>query len=146
VSVNLCSKTGVQLGLLLLPLVIGSLWGRVLVGVVASQSRAACRFQRHSCLDELVGKLVGLMDGAGGLAGRLIGGFDVRRASGRDGRLLVGILGTGGCGCMERVILLLSLQWFVGSLGGACTLQTRCVLGVTAGVVISSIFLGCACK
>jgi hypothetical protein len=47
---------------------------------------------------------------------------------------------------MECVIILLSLQWFVGTLGGACTLGTCCVLGVAAGVVVSSNLWGCACK
>ncbi len=58
---------------------------------------------------------------------------------------LVGTLETGGCGCMEHVILLLSLLWFVGMLGGACVLGTRCVLRVSAGIVVSSNLLGCAC-
>jgi hypothetical protein len=59
---------------------------------------------------------------------------------------LVGTLVTGGCGCMERVILLLYSQWFVVTLGGACTLGFYCVLLVAAGVVVSTNLLGCACK
>ncbi len=39
--------------------------------------------------------------------------------------LLVGILGTGDCCCMERVICLLSWIWGLGTLGGACTLGTH---------------------
>jgi hypothetical protein len=60
---------------------------------------------------------------------------------------LVGTLGTGGCGCMEHVILLVSLIWVVGMLGGAFTLGTHCVMQVVASsVVVSSNLWGCACK
>ena len=79
----------------------------------------------------LVGSLVGLMIGV--LVGLLVNS-------------LVGTLGTGGCGCMECMILLLSSIWVVEMLGGACTLGTRCMLRVASGVVVSSNLLGCACK
>jgi hypothetical protein len=79
----------------------------------------------------LLGSLVGLIGGA--LVGLLIGS-------------LVGTLESGGCGCMEHMILLLSLLWFVGMLRGACTLGTHCMLRVSAGVVVSSNFWGCACE
>ncbi len=42
----------------------------------------------------------------------------------------VGALGIGACGCMERVIHLLSLVWGMGMLAGACTLGTHCVLRI----------------
>jgi hypothetical protein len=82
----------------------------------------------------------------GGFFCRLVSGFDGMPAGGLDGRLVGGNPQTGGCGRMERVILLLSSKWFVGTLGGACTLGTRCMLRVASGVVVSSNLLGCACK
>ena len=78
--------------------------GDVLVGVAALRGRAARCFLMCSCLAELVGMLVGIT-------------------------LLV-TLGTDGCPSMERVILLLSSVWVVGTPGGICTLGTRCMLGV----------------
>jgi hypothetical protein len=54
------------------------------------------------------------------------------------GALLLGTLGTGVCVSMEHVILLLSLIWGVGLLGGGCTLGTRCVWGLAEGVALSS--------
>ncbi len=91
--------------------------------------------------------VVGLMPGA--CAGLLVGLLVVSMRGALVGLqvdLSVGTLGTGGCGCMEHVILLLSLIWFLGTLGGACTLGTHCVLRVSSGVVLSSNLLGCACK
>jgi hypothetical protein len=60
--------------------------------------------------------------------------------------LLVNTLRTGDCGCMERVICLLSLICGLGMLGGACSLGTHCVLWLSFGVVVSSNLLGFACK
>jgi hypothetical protein len=82
-----------------------SMQGDVLIGVAAFCSRTARRFLRHSCLVESVGLLVGLLVGAP----------------------FLGTLGTGVCVSMERVILLLTSIWGVGTLGGGCTLGTRCV-------------------
>ncbi len=96
--------------------------GDVLIGVAAFRSRTACRFLRHSRLVELVGMLVGLLVGA----------------------LLLGTLGTGVCVSMERVILLLTLIWGVGTLEGGCTLGTRCMCGLAEGVALSSKRSGCA--
>jgi hypothetical protein len=94
--------------------------GAVLIGVAALRSRMACHFLRRSRLVELVGMLVGIL-------------------------LLLGTLGTGVCIGLERVILLLSSIWGVGTLGGVCTLGTCCMLGVAEGVVVSSKQSGCAC-
>ncbi len=72
--------------------------GDVLIGVAALRSRTACRFLRRSRLVELVGMLVGAP-------------------------LLLGTLGTGVYVSMdERMILLLSSLWGVGTLRGVCTL------------------------
>jgi hypothetical protein len=79
--------------------------GDVLIGVAVFCSRTAHCFLRRSHLVESVGMLVGLLVGAP----------------------LLGTLGTGVCKSMERVILLLTLIWGVGTLGGGCTLGTRCV-------------------
>jgi hypothetical protein len=87
----------------------------VLIGVAAFRSRTACGFLRHSCLVELVGMLLGLLVGAP----------------------LLGTLGTGVCVSMERVILLLTSIWGVGTLGGGCTLGTRCAWGLAEGVALS---------
>ncbi len=81
--------------------------GDVLIGVAAFRSHTACRFLRHSHLVEFVGMLVGLLVGAP----------------------LLGTLRTGVCMSMERVILLLTSIWGVGTLGGGCTLRTHCVWG-----------------
>jgi hypothetical protein len=89
--------------------------GDVLIGVAAFCSFMACRFLRHSCLVESVGMLVGLLVGA----------------------TLLGTLGTGVCMSMERVIFLLTLIWGVGTLGGGCTLGTRCMWGLVEGVALS---------
>jgi hypothetical protein len=96
--------------------------GDVLIGVAAFRSRTACRFLRHSHLVESDGMFVGLLVGAP----------------------LLGTLGTGVCVSMERVILLLTLIWGVGSLGGGCTLGTHCVWGLAEGVALSSKCSGCA--
>ncbi len=90
--------------------------GDVLIGVAAFHSRTACLFLRRSYLVELVGMLVGLLVGAP----------------------LLGTLGTGVCMSMERVILLLTSIWGVGTLGGGCTLGTHCVWGLAEGVALSS--------
>ncbi len=82
--------------------------GAVLIGVAALRSRTACHFLRRSCLVESVGMLVGAL-------------------------LLLGTFGTGVCVSMECVILLLSIIWGVGTLGGVCTLRTCCMLGVVEG-------------
>jgi hypothetical protein len=42
----------------------------------------------------------------------------------------VGTLGIGACGCMGRVICLLSSIWGMGMLAGACTLGTCCMLRI----------------
>ena len=76
----------------------------VLVGVAALRSRAARRFLMCSRLAELVGMLVGVT--------------------------LLCTLRTDGCASMEGVILLLSSVWVAGTLGGVCTIGTRCMLGV----------------
>ncbi len=104
--------------------------GDVLVGVAVLRSRAACRFLMGSCLAELVSMLVGVT--------------------------LLSTLGTDGRAGMERVILLLSSVWIVGTLVGVCTLRTCgmlgvcklgtcCLLGVGKGVATSSKRSGCAC-
>ncbi len=79
--------------------------GDVLIGVAAFCSCTARCFLRRSHLVELVGMLVGLLVGAP----------------------LLGTLGTGVCMSMECVILMLTLIWGVGTLGGGCTLVTHCV-------------------
>jgi len=94
----------------------------MLVGVTALRSRAARRFLIYSHLAESVGMKVGVA--------------------------LLCILGTNGCVSMEHVVLLLSSVWVVGTLGSACTLGTRgmlgvctlgtcCMLGVAEGVATS---------
>jgi hypothetical protein len=104
--------------------------GDVLVGVAVLRSRAARRFLMRSCLAELVVMLVGIT--------------------------LLSTLGTDGHASMERVILLLSSVWIVGTLVGVCTLGTCgtlgvctlgtcCLLGVAKGVATSSKRLGHAC-
>jgi hypothetical protein len=90
--------------------------GDVLIGVAVFCSRTSHHFLRHSRLFELVGILVGLLVGAP----------------------LLGTLGTGVCVSMECVILLLTLIWGVCTLGGGCTLATRCVWGLAEGVGLSS--------
>ncbi len=90
--------------------------GDVLIGVAAFCSRMARRFLRCSRLVELGGMLVGLLVGAP----------------------LLGTLGTGVCMSMEHVILLLTLIWGVGTLGGGCILGTHCMWGLAEGVALSS--------
>jgi hypothetical protein len=77
--------------------------GDVLIGVAAFCSCTARFFLRRSHLDESVGMLVGLLVGTP----------------------LLGTLGSGVCMSMERVILLFTLIWGVGTLGGGCILGTR---------------------
>ncbi len=90
--------------------------GDVLIGVAAFCSCTARRFLRRSHLVESVGMLVDLLVGAP----------------------LLDTLGTGVCVRMERVILLLTSIWGVGTLGGDCTLGTHCVSGLAEGVALSS--------
>ncbi len=84
-----------------------------------------------SHLDNLAGKVVGLLLGLmvvvtrGALMGLTMG-------------LLVGTLRIGACGCMERVICLFSWVWGVGTLGGAYTLGTHCMLQISSRVMVSS--------
>ena len=140
VSLNMCSKKGVQLRLLLLPLVLRSLCGGLcwlvlrhckVVGLATSKGvgiwtnqQASWRVMVDARAGLLAGSLVNKMGGV--LVGLLVGS-------------LVGTLGNCGCGCMECMILLLSSIWVVGTLVGACTctLGTCCVLRVAAGVVVS---------
>jgi hypothetical protein len=106
-----------------------------LVVVVALHSCVARRLRRRSRLDELAGKVVGLMPGA--QVGFPVGFLVVATRGvlmGLPVGLLVGTLGTGDCCCMERVICLLSLIWGLGTLGGACTLGARCMLRVLSGL------------
>ncbi len=104
--------------------------GDVLFGVGALRSCAARRFLMRSRLAESFGMMVGLT--------------------------LLCTLGTDVCARMERVILLLLSVWVAGTLGIACTLGTRvmvgvcalgtcCMWGVVEGVATSSKHSGCAC-
>jgi hypothetical protein len=98
-------------------------------------------------LDELAGKVVGLIPGM--QASLLVGLMVVATRGALMGLpvgLLVGTPRTGDCDCMERVICLLSLVWGLGMLDGACTLGTHCVLRVSSRVMVSSNLLGFACK
>ncbi len=93
-----------------------------IVVLLILRSRADRRFLMRSCLAESVGMMVGVT--------------------------LLCTLGTDGCKSMERVILLLLSVWVAGTLGSACTLKTRgmlgvctlgtcCMLGVVEGVAMS---------
>jgi len=97
--------------------------GDVLGGVAALCSRDARRLQMRFHLAESVGMLVVVT--------------------------LLCTLGTDGCASMECVILLVSLVWVAGKLGGNCTLGTRGMPGICTGVVesvaTSSNWSGCAC-
>ena len=104
--------------------------GDVLFGVAALRSFAAHCFLMRSRLAELVGMMVGVT--------------------------LLCTLRTDGCRSMERVILLLLLVCVAGTLGSACTLGTRgmlgvctlrthCMLGVVESVATSSKRSGRAC-
>ena len=104
--------------------------GDVLLGVVALRSLAARHFLLCSCLAESFGMMAGVT--------------------------LLCTLGTDGCDSMERVILVLLLVWFAGTLAsactlgtcgmlGVCTLGTCCMLGVAEGVATSSKRSGSAC-
>ncbi len=59
--------------------------------------------------------------------------------------IMVGTLGIGACGCMDRVIRLLSLVGGIGMLAGAFTLGTRCMLQKWSGVMVSSNWWGFIC-
>jgi hypothetical protein len=89
--------------------------GDVLIGVAAFCSHTACRFLRRSHLVYSVDMLVDLL----------------------VGDPLLGTLGTGVCMSMERMILLLTSIWGVGTLEGGCTLGTCCVWGLAEGVALS---------
>ncbi len=102
-----------------------------LVEVMALCSCDACCVRWHLSLDNSAANVVGLlldlvmvaMQGA--LIGVTLG-------------ISMGTLGIGACGCMERVICLLSLVWGMGMFAGACTLGTCCVLQKRSGVMVSS--------
>ncbi len=96
--------------------------GDVLIGVAAFCCCTARHLLRHSHLVELVGMMVGLL----------------------VGDLLLGIIGTGVCMSMERMILLLTLIWGVGTLGSGCILGTHCMWRLAEGVALSSKRSGCA--
>ena len=102
----------------------------MLGGVAALRSRDARCFLMRSRLGESVGMLVVFT--------------------------LLCTLGTDVCTSMERVIILVSSVWVVGTLGGNCTLETRgmlgvctlgthCMLGVVESVATSSKRSGRAC-
>ncbi len=104
--------------------------GDVLVDVAALRSRAAHRFLMHPRVAESVGMMVGVT--------------------------LLCTLGTDGCASMEHVVLLLSSVWVADTLGSACTLGTRgmlgvctlgtfCMMGVAEGVATSLKRSDCAC-
>jgi hypothetical protein len=92
-----------------------------LVGVMALRSCDACCLRWHLRLDDSAANVVGLLLDLvmvamwGALIGLTVG-------------ISVGTLGIGACGCMERMICLLSSIWGMGMLTGACTLGTSCVL------------------
>jgi hypothetical protein len=91
VSVNLCSKKGVQLGLLLLQLELGFLC--MVLGWLESQH---CKVIRLSVLKAFAFGQINRQGGgfdawhASGLAGRIAGGFDEGRAGGLAGRFIGG--------------------------------------------------------
>ncbi len=109
-----------------------------LVGVTALCSCVACRLQWRSGLDDWVANVVGL----------LLGSMVVTTRGAPMGLPLgisVGTLRIGACGCMERMTCLLSLVWGLGTLGGACTLGTLCVLQMLSGVMVSLNLWGYVC-
>jgi hypothetical protein len=57
----------------------------------------------------------------------------------------VGTIRIGACGCMDRVIHLLSLVEGMGMLAGAFTLGTLCILQKWSGVLVSSNWWGFVC-
>ncbi len=118
-----------------------------LVGVAELQSCEAHRLQWCLHLDELSGKVVGLMPGT--QASLLVGSMVVATRGALMGLpvgLSVGTLRTGDCSCMEHVICLLSSIWGLGMLGGAYTLRTCSILRVLSGVMVSSKLFRFACK
>ncbi len=54
------------------------------------------------------------------------------------GTLMLGTLGTGAVVVIERVILLMSFVWGMGSLVGVCTLGACCICIESVGVAIVS--------
>ncbi len=113
-------RRGCNLGCCCCHLSLVFMCGVRLVGVAALQSCAACCLQRLLHLDELAGKVVGLTPAA--WAGLPVGTMVVATRGtlmGLHVGLLVGIIRTGDCGCMERVICLLSSIRGLGTLGGA---------------------------
>jgi hypothetical protein len=102
-----------------------------LVGVTALRSCDACPLHWRLHLDNSAANVVSLLLDLvmvamrGALIGLTLG-------------ISVGTLGNGACGCMERMICLLSLVWGMGMLAGACTLGTCCVLQKWSGVMVTS--------
>ncbi len=77
-----------------------------LVGVTALRSCVARHLQWHSRLDDLAANVVGLLLGSMVVVTRgMLMGSTVE--------ISVVTLGIGACGCMKRVICLLSLVWGV---------------------------------
>jgi hypothetical protein len=109
-----------------------------LVGGMALRSCDARCLRWGSCLEDSATNVVGLLldlvmvATRGTLIGLTLG-------------ISVGTLGIDACGCMERMICLLSLVWVMGMLAGACTLGTRCVLQEWSGVMVSSNWWGIVC-
>ncbi len=102
-----------------------------LVGGTALHSCDACCLHWRLCLDDSATNVVSLLLDLVMVAtqGTLIG---------LTVRISVGTLRIGACGCMDRVVCLLSLVGGMGMLAGACTLGTRCVLQKWSGVMVSS--------
>ena len=87
----------------------------------------------HSCDAHCLRWRLHLDDSAANVVGLLL---DLVMVAMRDALMgltvgiSVGTLGIGACGCMERVICLLSLVWGIGMLAGACTHRTCCMLQI----------------
>jgi hypothetical protein len=101
------------------------------VGFTTLRCCIACRLQWHSRLDNLTAKLVGMLLGLMVVAtrGKLVG---------LTIELLVGTLGIGACGCMERVICLLTLVWGIGN--ACCCLHPQNLLRVASIIQGSGFF------
>ena len=109
-----------------------------LFGVTALRSCVACRLRWRLRLDDSAANVVGLLLSSMVVATRgMLMGLTVG--------VSVGTLGIGAYGCIELVICLLSLVWGMGTLDGACTLGTRCVLQISSGVMVSSNLWGFVC-
>jgi hypothetical protein len=107
-------------------------------GVTALRSRDAHCLCWRLHLDDSAANVVGLLLDLVMVATREV-------LIGLNVGMSVGTLGIGACGCMERVICLLSLVWGMGMLAGACTLRTHCVLQIYSGVMVSSNWWGFVC-